>query len=321
MSKTVQYTQNGDIDQFRVAEAEIPEAGDGQVRVHVRYAGLNPVDWKILSGAFGPLDPAAGPSGNGTDFSGVVDQVGAGVEDFSPGDLVFGGSAQAAQAEHIVIDDPAELHRIPRGLGTDVAGGLFIAGRTAIAGIRSIAPSASETVYVSGASGGVGIIAAQLAVNLGARVIGAASQGNHALLRSLGIEPIAYGDGLENRLRAAAPDGIHAAYSTQGTDELDLLARLGVPAGRTNSVGAGPSVAESHGVHVSGTAKARPEDLDWIAQAIAYGHLHVPIARVFALDEVREAYRFLIDSHPAGKVLLRVEASPLTDDERAKLLG
>lgn len=313
MTRTVQYSQNGDIDQLRVADVETPEAGAGQVRVHVRYAGLNPIDWKILSGAFGPVQ---GTAGNGTDFSGVVDQVGEGVEGFAPGDLVFGGLSQQAQAEHIVIDDPEELHTVPRGLGIDTAAGLFITGRTAVAGIRAIAPAEGETVYISGASGGVGIIAAQLASNLGARVIGSASEGNHDLLRSLGIEPVAYGEGLEDRLRAAAPGGIQAAYSTQSETEIELLLRLGVPAHRIDAIGAGPQVADKHGVQVVGLAQARRQDLDWLAQAIAYGHVQLPITRVFALDEVQDSYRFLQEAHPAGKVLLRFEADPLTDEQR-----
>ncbi|RGE19758.1 NADP-dependent oxidoreductase [Leucobacter sp. wl10] len=317
MSRIVQYSENGGLDRLRVSEGETPEAGPGEVRVRVLYAGLNPVDWKILSGAFGPVE---GTAGNGADFSGVVDQVGDGVEGFSPGDLVFGGHIAGAQAEHIVVGRPARrLHRVPRGLGIDAAGGLNIAGRTAIAGIRAIAPAQGETVYISGASGGVGIIAAQLALNLGARVIGGASEANHALLRSLGIEPLAYGEGLEQRLRDAAPEGLHAAYSTQDQAEVELLLSLDVPADRINAIGAGPQVAEDRGVRVDGTANARPEDLDWLAQAIAYGHLHLPVARVFALEEVREAYRFLREAHPAGKVLLRLEAAPLTEEQRRSL--
>ncbi|MBO1901781.1 NADP-dependent oxidoreductase [Leucobacter weissii] len=316
MSTIVQYTENGDLDRLSVADREAPDAAAGQVRVHVRYAGLNPVDWKILGGAFGPVQ---GTAGNGTDFSGVIDQVGEGVEGWKPGELVFGGHGAGAQAEHLVLDDPAQsLHRVPKGLGLDTAGGLFITGRTAIAGIRAISPAEGETVYVSGASGGVGVIAAQLAVNLGARVIGSASEANHGLLRSLGVEPVAYGDGLADRLRSLAPDGIQAAYSTQDASEIELLLGLGVPADRINAIGAGPRAAEL-GVHADGTAHARQEDLDWLAQAIAYAHVIAPVERVFAVDEVRESYRFLKEEHPAGKVLLRFEAAPLSEEQRAAL--
>lgn len=317
MTRSVQYQQNGDIDQLHVVEAASPDVGPGEVRVAVRYAGLNPVDRAILGGAFGK---ATGPKGNGFDFSGVVDSVGEGVTDYSPGDLVFGGLPNRSQTTDLLIRKPGErLNRIPRGLGTEVAGALNTAGRTAIAGIRALTISDGETVLVTGASGGVGIIAAQLAANLGARVIGTASEGNHQLLRNLGIEPIAYGTGLEARLRDAAPEGIDAAFSTQDEVEIVQLLALDIPAGRINSIGAGPQVADTYGVHIDGEAKARRGDLSWLAKAIAYGHVHVPIARIFALDEVQSAYRFLDDSHPAGKVVLRVDADPLNVEQRGFL--
>lgn len=317
MTRSVQYTQNGSIDKLHIAEVGSPAVGPGEVLVAVRYASLNPVDRTIISGAFGT---AKGATGNGADFSGVVAAVGEGVSDFSPGDLVFGGLPKRSQTTDLLITDPAKrLDKIPRGLGTEVAGGLYIAGRTAIAGIRALAISEGETVLVTGASGGVGIIAAQLAANLGARVIGTASEANHMLLRNLGIEPIAYGEGLEARLREAAPEGIDAAFSTQDEVEIVQLLSLDIPAQRINSIGAGPQVADTYGVLISGEAKARRGDLAWLAKAIAYGHVQVPIARVFALDEVQNAYRFLGDSHPAGKVVLRVDADPLTEEQRGFL--
>lgn len=314
MTRSVQYNQNGDIDQLHIVESDAPSVGPGEVRIAVRYAGLNPVDRAIIGGASGE---ATGPKGNGADFSGVVDSVGDGVTDFSPGDLVFGGLPNRAQTTDLLTRKPADrLDRIPRGLGTEVAGGLYIAGRTAIAGIRALAIAEGETVLVTGASGGVGIIAAQLAANLGARVVGTASEANHALLRNLGITPIAYGEGLEARLREAAPKGIDAAFSTQDEAEIVRLLGFDIPAGRINSIGAGPGVADTYGVHIDGEAKARREDLAWLAQAIAYGHVHVPVARTFALDEVQNAYRYLADAHPAGKVVLRVDADPLAEEQR-----
>lgn len=321
MTRRVQYTQNGDIDQLHIAEVDSPPVGSGEVRVAVRYAGLNPVDRAIISGAFGKTTASTtAPKGNGADFSGVVDAVGDGVTDFTPGDLVFGGLPNRAQATDLLIRKPAErLDKIPRGLGTEVAGSLYITGRTAVAGIRALTVAAGETVLVTGASGGVGIIAAQLAANLGARVIGTASEANHALLRSLDIEPIAYGEGLETRLREAAPEGIDAVFSTQREDEIVRLLSLDIPAERINSIGAGPQVADTYGVHIDGEAKADRADLAWLAKAIAYGHVHVPIERVFALDEVQDAYRFFQDSHTAGKVVLRLDADPLTDEQRGFL--
>lgn len=318
MTRRVQYTSNGDIDQLHLAEVATPEVGPGQVLVTVLYAGLNPLDWKLLQGGrFGAVE---GSSGNGVDFSGVVAAVGAGVEDFAPGDLVYGGLPKQAQTEQLLIEDPDDrLDRIPRGLGVDTAGGLYITGRTALAGIRALDLTEGDTLFVSGASGGVGIIVAQLARNLGARVIGSASQGNHALLRSLGVEPVTYGEGMWDRVRSIAPNGIRAAYSTQGEDEIEEMLDFGVPADRIVSIGAGPTVAEKYGVSIDGEATARREDMVWLGQAIAYGHIHVPVARVFDVDEVRDAYRHLLTAHPAGKVLLRFPAKPLTEVQRAHL--
>jgi NADPH:quinone reductase-like Zn-dependent oxidoreductase len=318
MARRVQYTSNGDIDQLHLAEVATPEVGPGQVLVTVLYAGLNPLDWKMLQGGrFGTVD---GSSGNGVDFSGVVAAVGADIEDFAPGDLVYGGLPKQAQTEQLLIEDPADrLDRIPRGLGIDTAGGLYITGRTAMSGIRALELSEGETLFVSGASGGVGIIVTQLARNLGVRVIGSASEGNHALLRSLGVEPVTYGQGLWERVREAAPNGIQAAYSTQGEDEVEAMIDAGVPAERIVSIGAGPAVAETHGVSTAGEAAARREDMVWLGQAIAYGHIHVPINQVFDVDEVQDAYRHLLTAHPAGKVLLRFPAKPLTDEQRAHL--
>ncbi|MGR6089772.1 NADP-dependent oxidoreductase [Brevibacterium sp. CSND-B09] len=318
MTRRVQYTSNGDIDQLHLAEVAVPEVGEGQVLVTVLYAGLNPLDWKMLQGGrFGSVETA---SGNGVDFSGVVASVGEGVTDFTPGDLVYGGLPKQAQTEQLLITDPADrLDRIPRGLGVDTAGGLYVAGRTAVAGIRALRLSEGDTLFVSGASGGVGIIVAQLARNLGARVIGSASQGNHALLESLGIEPVTYGEGLWDRVSELATDGIQAAYSTQGEDEITGMIDLGVPADRIVSIGAGPTVAEKYGVSIDGEARARRDDMVWLGQAIAYSHVHVPIARVFDAEEVYDAYRHLLTAHPAGKVLLRFPAKPLTDEQRAHL--
>jgi NADPH2:quinone reductase len=318
MNRRVQYTSNGDIDQLHLAEAATPEVGPGQVLVTVLYAGLNPLDLKILQGGrFGTVE---GSAGNGVDFSGVVAAVGSGVEDFSPGDLVYGGLPKQAQTHQLLIEDPAErLDKIPRGLGVDIAGGLYITGRTAMSGIRALALTEGDTLFVSGASGGVGIIVAQLARNLGVKVIGSASEGNHELLRSLGVEPVTYGDGLWDRVRALAPNGLQAAYSTQGTEEVEAMLEFGVRTERIVSIGAGPTVAENYGVSTAGEAKARREDMIWLGQAIAYGHIYVPVDRVFDIDEVQAAYRHLVTAHPAGKVLMRFPAKPLTDEQKSML--
>ena len=317
MTRRVQFTEFGTPEKLQIVETEEPHAGHGEVRVRVRYAGLNPFDLTLLASGkdFGLSEL---PAGNGQDFAGVVDEVGHGVEGVAEGDLVFGGVFAKAQSEELVVKAD-EVHSVPAGLGLDVAGGLNITGNTAISGTRVLGLKPGETVYVSGATGGVGLLAVQLAQLLGARVIGTASERNFGLLRSLGVEPVQYGDGVEQRLRAVAPNGIQAAFSTQGDDDIELLDRLGVPGARINAIAAWGEPANRLGVHHEGSGSGRPEDLDWLAQAIAYGHVFYPVDRVFALDEIHDAYAHLTDGHPVGKVLVRVASDPLTDDEKATL--
>ena len=175
--KSVQIVSWGTTDDLEVRDIPTPEAGAGQVRVKVQATGLNPVDWKIIEvmqdkpGGYGAHIVL--PSGNGNDYAGVVDQVGEGVTGVSVGDAVFGGSRYFAQAEY-VVDDAGSVIPIPDGLTVAQAGGLDIVGRTAVASVRQVAPQAGETVLVSAAAGGVGVIAAQLVRLAGARVIGTA---------------------------------------------------------------------------------------------------------------------------------------------------
>ena len=317
MTRSITFAEFGGIDRIQITESAQPRPGHSEVRIRVRYAAVNPVDLAVL--AHGEGFGVTPPSGLGGDFSGIVAEAGHGVTDFSPGDLVFGGAFTKSQTEDLVVD-ASSLHKVPAGLGLDIAGGLNTTGNTAVAGVRAIAPRPGDTVYVSGATGGVGLLAAQLARLLGADVIGTASERKHPLLRSLDILPVAYGEGVEERVRAAAPNGIQAAYSTQGDEDLELINRLGVPGDRVNAIASFGETAQRLGVHQDGSAAAKPGDLDWLARAIAYGHIVYPVARVFSLDEATDAYTFQRDGHPTGKVLIRATNDPLTDAERAQLL-
>lgn len=335
MPRRIVFHEFGGPDVLRVEKTAPPQAGPGQVRVRVQYAGLNPSDLRIVAGTFFIVPDL--PSGCGNDFSGVIDQIGPGVADvpgvegsddggLRVGDLVFGGRRLAAAADYLLAT-PEMLHRVPAGLGLDIAGGLQIAATTAIAAVRAImdpgagsdgtaggrsgtktagrtAPAERETMFVSGAAGGVGVLAAQLARAYGARVIGSASPANHDFLRALGVIPVAYGEGLWDRLRALAPAGISAACSTRGIDEVRGLISFGVPAGRIDAVAAGASAAEL-GVRTDGSAAARPDDLDRIASALADGRLVMPIDSVYSLENAQTAYRRLAAGHLRGKILLR----------------
>jgi len=304
MARVVLTLQFGNPDLLVVEHADEPQPDAHEVRVRVHRAGLNPVDWKILRG--GPVAArynAVPPCGVGNDFSGTIDRVGEAVHDFAPGDAVFGGCRLHAQADWLVID-PARLVRKPAALGFDEAGALDIAGRTAWATVRSLALTPEDTVLVSAAAGGVGVLAAQLARRTGATVVGTAGPDNHAFLRELGVLPVAYGEGLVDRLREAAPR-YTAALDNNGPVTIDAALKLGVPGPRINTIAARGHRAET-GITGVGGQEAGLDDLRALADLVAVGEVLLPIDSTFALDEVRAAYDHLMAGHLRGKVVLRV---------------
>jgi NADPH:quinone reductase-like Zn-dependent oxidoreductase len=209
-----------------------------------------------------------------------------------------------SQAELVVVDAD-HLVAKPAGVPWEVAGSLFVAGTTAWATVHAVAPRPGETVVVSGAAGGVGSIAVQLAAARGARVIGLASEPHHAWLRDHGVVPVAYGAGVDDRIRAAAIGGaVDAMIDTYGGGYVDLAVELGVPPDRIDTI-TDWAAAERHGTKTDGNmVGARPEVLSELAQLVDQGRLDVPIARVYPLDEVREAYREVERRHTLGKIVL-----------------
>jgi NADPH:quinone reductase-like Zn-dependent oxidoreductase len=227
------------------------------------------------------------------------------VQGLEAGDEVLGWTEERASHAELVAVPAHQLTHKPASLPWEVAGALFVAGMAAIASVRAVAPRPGETVVVSAAAGGVGSIAAQLARRTGAAVIGLASEHNHDWLRSHGIEPVTYGDGQGERLREAATTGtVDAFIDTFGGGYVDLALELGVPRERINTI-ADFQAAERHGVRRRGThAIATAPLLAELAQLVADGEVEVPIARTFALDQVRDAYRELAQRHTRGKIVL-----------------
>ncbi|THG35518.1 NADP-dependent oxidoreductase [Glaciibacter flavus] len=307
MPRAVQFNRFGPTDELEVVSVDAPRPGDGEVRVRVLAAGLNPVDWKIVA------DQAVArhygftgfPSGNGNDLAGVVDEIGPGVAGFRTGDRVFGGGRFLAQADFTVARADT-LHSTPDGLTDEQAGTLDIAGRTAMAEVRHLAPSADDTILVSAAAGGVGVLAAQLARRAGARVIGTASVANHDYLRRRGIEPVGYGEGMPDRIRELAPEGVTAVLDHHGRETIDLGLALGVPPERINSI-ADKRYADEVGVMSVGGAEAEAGDLDELAALIAAGDIDLPIDAIYPVERVREAYAHLTAGHLRGKVVLTFE--------------
>jgi enoyl reductase len=242
------------------------------------------------------------PSGNGNDFAGVVDALGDGVTEFAVGDAVFGGARHRAQADYIVVGADTLLHR-PEGLSVEQAAGLDIVGRTALASVRAIAPGPGDVVLVSAAAGGVGGLAAQLAIRAGATVVGTASPANHEYLRSLGVIPVAYGDDLVERLRDAAPGPFTAALDNHGRHSIDSALALGVDPSRLNTIADRSAVAE-YGITAVGGGAATVHELVDLAALIAAGEIQFPIDSTYPLEQVREAYEHLLAGHLRGKVVL-----------------
>ncbi|WP_225727169.1 MULTISPECIES: NADP-dependent oxidoreductase [unclassified Nocardia] len=304
MARAVKFERYGAIEELKVVDVPTPAAGPGRVVVEVVAAGINPGEAKIRTGALHALWPATFPSGEGSDFAGRIVEVGEGVSAFAVGDEVLGFTHErASHATH--VSAPADqVTPKPAGLSWEVAGGLFVAGTTAVGATRALAVRPGETVVVAGASGGVGSIAVQLLRRSGAKVLGIASERNHEWLRSVGVVPVAYGAGLADRLRAEAPDGIAGFIDAFG-GYLDLALELGVPAARIDTI-VDMAVAGEYGVLTDGNAAAgNVEVLAELARLAASGELEVPVAAVYPLDEVQAAYRELEQGHTHGKIVLR----------------
>ena len=305
MPKAVQFDQYGGVDVLKVVDVPRPEPGPGQVLVQVKAAGINPGEAKIREGQLAARWPSTFPSGEGSDLAGVVVSVGPGVTAFKPGDELIGWTDNRASHAEYVVTEATKLTAKPAGVPWEVAGSLYVAGVTAYAAVRAVAPSPGDTVVVSGAAGGVGSIAVQLARRDGATVIGLASEPNHDWLRRHGIVPVSYGDGVEDRIRAAAPGGkVDAFVDTIGGGYVQLALDLGVAPDRIDTI-ADFEAVEKFGVKADGSAAgSSAEILAELAQLVADGELEVPIAATYPLDQVQDAYRELAAGHTHGKIVL-----------------
>jgi NADPH:quinone reductase-like Zn-dependent oxidoreductase len=297
--RAIQFAEYGDPEVLGVAEVTEPHAGPGQIRIAVRAASVNAIDWKKRSGMLAQYMPLELPHVGGYDASGVVDEVGDGVEGVAPGDEVFGfavGGA-GAMAEYALLDRWA---RKPPELAFEEAAGYPVAVETAARVLDLLGAGAGHTVLVNGAAGGVGTAAVQLARERGARVIGTASEANHDYLRALGAEPTTYGEGLPDRVRALG--GADLAFDAAGFGALpDLIAITGSP---DNVVTIADYAAEQHGVRVSGGGGAGDYALAQAAELAAAGRFRLPVERTFAFADAAEAHRVNEAGHVRGKLIL-----------------
>jgi NADPH:quinone reductase-like Zn-dependent oxidoreductase len=303
MPKAVRFEEYGGIDVLQVVEVPRPVPGAGQVLVRVKAAGINPGEAKIRQGLLHARWPAVFPSGEGTDLAGTVAGTGPGVTGLPAGDDVIGFTDNRASHAEYVLVEATNLTAKPAGVPWEVAGALPVAGFTAYAAVRAVALAPGDTVVVSGAAGGVGSIAVQLARRAGATVIGLASEANHGWLAGHGVIPVAYGDGVAGRIQQAAAR-VDAFIDTFGGDYVRLALELGAGPSRVDTIVSFDAVRR-YGVKAEGNAAAASAGvLAELAGLIAAGQLEIPVAAVFPLDRVQDAYRRLEQGHIRGKIVL-----------------
>src|SRR3954454_2842614 len=299
--RAVIFNEYGGPEVLQVGDVPEPHPGPGQVRIAVRAAGVNPIDWKMRSGAMREMMPLDFPALDGREASGVVDEVGDGASGVAAGDEVSGFAVGGAAGEYAVLDDFA---RKPAGLSFEEAAGLPVAVETSVRVFTVLGGlSEGQTIVVNGAAGGVGSAAVQLARARGARVIGTASEGNHDFLRSLGAEPTTYGEGLVERVRALAPDVVDLAFDTAGKGAVPDLITLTGDAARVATIA--DFGAAALGVKVTGGGDFRAaEALGEAASLFEAGRLQAPVAQTFTFAQAGDAHRVSEEGHVRGKLVL-----------------
>jgi NADPH:quinone reductase-like Zn-dependent oxidoreductase len=304
MARAVQFDHYGGLDVLDVVDVPDPVPGPGEVLVRVKAASINPGEGKIREGALHSRFPATFPSGEGSDFAGVVAGVGVDVTAVGVGDEVIGYSDNRNSQAELIVVAATQLTPRPPSVPWEIAGSLHVAGVTAWAAVRAVSLTDGDTVVVAGAAGGVGVFAVQLAALKGATVIGLASESKHGWLRSHDVVPVLYGDGVEDRIRAAAPDGVDAFLDLVGGGYVELALALGVAPDRIDTIADFEAVSK-HGVKGEGSAAGTgASTLAELAADVANGSLEVPIAATYPLDQVRDAYAELEQGHTLGKIVL-----------------
>ena len=306
--KAITYSEYGSPDVLELTDVPLPKVGPGMVLVKVKAAAVNPVDWKIMAGYLDAAMDLQFPAIPGWDVAGVVESVGIDARQFQPGDeviaygrkdYVHGGSF----AEYIALPERL-LARKPASLGWNESAGLPLAGLTAYQVLNRLGLTSGETVLIHGGAGGVGSLGIQLAVARGAKVIATASEKNHEFLRSLGAEPVAYGGGLADRVRALRPGGVEVVADFAGGN-LDATLAVLAEGGRHASIA--DSEVEEHG----GTwmwVSPIGADLQELAELVDQRNIRVEVAKVLPLAQSAEAFRLNMEGHTRGKIVVAVDA-------------
>lgn len=306
--KAIILTQYGGPDDLAVADRPDPKVAPGEVLVRVKAAGINPVDWKLAAGGLDALIEARFPLIPGWDVAGVVESVGVDVDEYAVGDEVIGyvrkDHAELGSYAELVSANVRLLAPKPAALDWVQAAGLPLAGLTAYQALRRLGVGSGDTVLVHAAAGGVGALGVQLARALGARVIGTASERNHPFLSRLGAEPVEYGEGLADRVRALAPEGVDATVDFVGGQEaVDVSQQVTKDATRVASI-ADPGVADYGGRYM--WVRPRAEDLAELGGLADAGKLSVHVDRTYPLAEAAVAWRVSQAGNVRGKLVLTV---------------
>ncbi|MET9494199.1 NADP-dependent oxidoreductase [Streptomyces sp. NPDC006552] len=304
--KAITYEKYGDRDVLSLTDQPIPKVGPGEALVRVRYAAVNPVDWKVMSGGLDAMMDTVFPVIPGWDVSGVVERVGIDAPEFSAGDEVFAYARKdyvhgGTFAEFVTVPVRALVAK-PPSLSWGEAAGVPLAGLTAYQTLTRLDTGGSDTVLIHNAAGGVGTFGVQIAKALGARVIATASESNHDRLRALGAEPVSYGDGVSDRIKELAPDGVDVVVDYVG-GVLDVTRAVLREGGRHASI-ADPDVVGAGGQWMW----ARPDaaGLRALGDLAEKGQLRVPVAETFPLERVADAFELSQSGHVHGKILIQV---------------
>ncbi|MFD3551622.1 NADP-dependent oxidoreductase [Streptomyces goshikiensis] len=305
--KAITYSAYGTSDSLKLVDVAPPKVGPGEVLVRVKAAGVNPVDWKLAAGYLDPIMEVRYPVIPGWDVAGVVEAVGPDTFDHAVGDEVFG----YVRKEWVELGTYAELvsapvrtlARKPRELTFEEAAGMPLAGLTAYQSLTRVGLTAGETVLIHSAAGGTGSFGVQIAVALGLRVIGTAGAHNHDYLRALGAEPVLYGEGFADRVRALAPDGVDAALDFYGDDVIATLQSLVKERHRVASIADYNAAAQgAHQLWV----RPDPDDLAFLGELADAGRLTVNVEHALPLAEAAKAWELSASGRTRGKIVLTV---------------
>ncbi|MGS2644168.1 NADP-dependent oxidoreductase [Streptosporangium sp. G12] len=326
MSQAIRYARYGGPEVLTLDDVPLPDPGPGQVRVAVRAAGVNGIDWKLRRGFVDRGQLSAGPAGVGVEFAGTVDALGAGVGTgtgtavdlgagaggWRVGQAVFGRVLSGAVATHVPAD-VGNLLAMPAWLSFEQAAALPVAVDTAWRTLRELDVKEGHTLLIHAVAGGVGLVAAQLARARGVRVVGTASPARHDFLRELGVRPVEYGgdggdggDGMAGRVRAAAPEGVDAVLDASGRDVLAMSVELAGGPDRVVTIADGR--AAEYGVRFSRGTGGPPlaEVFADVLPLLERGALRVPIERTFPLERTADAHRLSEEGHLLGKIVITV---------------